>query len=123
MLRAVVWRSILPIVLTFVFEARLSNELGRLKKESAAAKTKEEAVRAAAKAKKERLAKRKEAKREAKAMQLSFSERLEAAAPRDGSAGLLIVGNTILGHSIANDEPLYGGKCVCVGLVDVGPQS
>ena len=50
-------------------------------------------------------------------MQLSFSERLEAAAPRDGSAGLLVVGNTILGHSIANDEPLYGGKCVCVGLL------
>ena len=44
-------------------------------------------------------------------MQLSFSERLEAAAPRDQSAGLLVVNKTILGYSIANDEPLYGGKC------------
>ena len=70
-----------------------------------------------AKAKKERLAKRKEAKREAKAMQLSFSERLETATPPDKSAGQLVVGNTILGHSIANDEPLYGGKCGCVGLL------
>ena len=50
-------------------------------------------------------------------MQLSFSERLEAAAPRDQSAGLLVVNKTILGYSIANDEPLFGGKCGFVGLL------
>ena len=70
-----------------------------------------------AKAKKERRAKRAEAKSEAKAMQLSFSERLEPASPPDKSAGQLVVGNMILGHSIANDEPLDGGKCGCVGLL------
>ena len=76
-----------------------------------------------AKAKKERRAKRAEAKREAKAMQVSFSERLETASPPDKSAGQLVVGKTILGHSIANDEPLHGGKCTCVGLLtgDVPP--
>ena len=42
---------------------------------------------------------------------------LQAASPPDRSAGQLVVGNTILGHSIANDEPLYGGKCGCVGLL------
>ena len=70
-----------------------------------------------AKAKKERRAKRAEAKREAKAVQLSCSERLETAAPPDKSAGQLVVGKTILGYSITNDEPLYGGKCSCVGLL------
>ena len=50
-------------------------------------------------------------------MQLSFSERLEAAAPRDQSAGLLVVNKTILGYSIANDEPLYGGLCGGVMLL------
>ena len=50
-------------------------------------------------------------------MQLSFSERLEAAAPRDQSAGLLVVNKTILGYSIANDEPLYGGLCGSVMLL------
>ena len=37
--------------------------------------------------------------------------------------GQLVVGNTILGHSIANDEPLHGGRCACVGLLtgDVPP--
>jgi hypothetical protein len=70
-----------------------------------------------AKAKKERRAKRAEAKREAKAVQLSCSERLETAAPPDKSAGQLVVGKTILGYSITNDEPLNGGKCSCVGLL------
>ncbi|OUV19087.1 MAG: hypothetical protein CBC48_22080 [bacterium TMED88] len=68
------------------------------------------------KARKEKWEKRAVAKSEAKAMQLSYSERLKAAAPRDQSAGLLVVNKIILGHSIANDEPLYGGKCFCVGM-------
>ena len=48
---------------------------------------------------------------------------LQAASPPDRSAGQLVVGNTILGHSIANDEPLHGGMCACVGLLtgDVPP--
>ena len=54
---------------------------------------------------------------EAKAMQVSFSERLGTAAPFDKSAGQLVVGKTILGHTIANDEPLYGGKCAPVALL------
>ena len=69
------------------------------------------------KARKKKWAQRAEAKSEAKAMQLFFSERLEAAAPRDQSAGLLVVNKTILGYSIANDEPLDGGKCGPVGLL------
>jgi hypothetical protein len=75
------------------------------------------------KARKEKWEKRAEAKSEAKAMQVSFSERLETASPPDKSAGQLVVGKTILGHSIANDEPLHGGMCACVGLLtgDVPP--
>jgi hypothetical protein len=69
------------------------------------------------KATKKKWAQRAESKSAARAMQLSFSEWLEAAAPRDQSAGLLVVDKTILGYSIANDEPLYGGKCSCVGLL------
>ena len=41
----------------------------------------------------------------------------ETAAPPDKSADQLVVGKTILGYSIANDEPVYGGKCGCVGLL------
>ena len=39
----------------------------------------------------------------------------QAKAKKMGSQ--LVVGSTILGRSIANDEPLYGGKCGCVGLL------
>ena len=74
-----------------------------------------------AKAKKERWAKRKAAATRIQAR--SVSEGSLAAALLNGSAGQLVVGSTILGRSIANDEPLYGGKCACVGLLtgDVPP--
>ena len=74
-----------------------------------------------AKAKKERRAKRKAAATRIQAR--SVSEGSLAAALLNGSAGQLVVGSTILGHSIANDEPQYGGKCACVGLLtgDVPP--
>ena len=51
------------------------------------------------------------------------AKQAKAAASRDESANQLVVGSTILGHSIANDEPQYGGKCACVGLLtgDVPP--
>ena len=45
------------------------------------------------------------------------AKQAKAAASRDESANQLIFGSTILGHSIANDEPLYGGKCGCVALL------
>ena len=45
------------------------------------------------------------------------AKQAKAAASRDESANQLVVGSTILGRSIINDEPLYGGKCACVALL------